>query len=79
MDDQSPLISHSKDDLSSLLCSIKAGKITINLKCPSLDYAKGIREYFNAGEDREPGIEIDLQITAENRDIRIPESLFTAK
>lgn len=81
------------DDQSSLICSIKTGKITINLKCPSLEYANGIREYFNtkgegeqgireyvnAGEHGEFGIEINLQITAENGDIRIPESLFTAK
>lgn len=67
------------DDHSPLICSIQAGKITIHLTCPSLDYAKGIREYFNAGGEGNPDIEIELRITAENTDISIPESLFTTK
>jgi hypothetical protein len=67
------------DDQLSLICSIKVGEIIINLICPSIDYAKGMREYFNAGAEDHPDIEIQLEITAEKKEITIPESLFNTK
>jgi len=67
------------DKGSSLICSIIIGETTINLKCPTPDYAKGIREYFASGKIVNSDIEIELKITAEDEAIQIPESLFTTK
>jgi hypothetical protein len=67
------------DTDTSLICSLRIGKITIHLKCPSDEYARDVREYFNAGAEGKADSEIDLEITAGDRNIRIPDSLFTTK
>ncbi|MBN1696491.1 MAG: hypothetical protein JW881_03155 [Spirochaetales bacterium] len=64
---------------SSLRCSIRIGEIIIHLQCPTEDYAKDLRRYFNAKDESGQGIEIELEITAGEENIGIPESLFTEK
>ncbi len=65
-------------------CRIGVGDATIALLCPSAEYAASLREYFATGvvdgdPDREPDLQIELEVVPHDDQPAIPDSLFSTK
>ncbi len=59
---------------------LDVGGAVIGIACPTAEYAASFSDYFGVpNSDKEPDLTLDLDFIFHDRDIEIPESLFTTK